>query len=159
MQDLSLHILDLAENSLRAGARSICITVTEETEQDTLSVEIADDGCGMEAEEADRAADPFVTTRTTRRVGLGLSLMAQAAQESGGTFSVRSTPGRGTTVTALFRPSHIDCKPLGNMEETITTLVAWNPEVELTYCHCRNGATLRFATADVRTRVPDLPLD
>ena len=159
MEDLSLHILDIAENSMKAGARRIDIVIRESRVQDLLTIEIADDGEGMEAEAVARVQDPFYTTRTTRRVGLGLPMLAEASRAAEGTMDVRSAPGRGTTVYATFRLSHIDRKPLGNMAETITTLIAGWPDADLTYRHERDGRSVSFSTADARLRLGGLPLN
>jgi len=157
MDDLSLHILDIAENSLAAGATRIAIVIVEDSVQDRLTLEIADNGRGMDASELARAADPFYTTRTTRRVGLGLSLLDAAARAAAGSLTVHSTPGVGTKVVATFQLSHIDRKPLGSMAETISTLVAARPEMELTYRHDRDGRSLLFSTEDIRRQLDGQP--
>jgi hypothetical protein len=133
MEDLSLHILDVVENSLAASASRIEIRIVEDTARDVLSLEIADNGKGMDAQAQGKALDPFFTTRTTRRVGLGLPLLAQAAQEAGGSIDVASEPGRGTTVKAEFRLSHPDLKPLGDVAETLRTILAGRPELTLRF--------------------------
>ncbi len=158
MDDLSLHILDVAENSLAAGATRIAIVIEEDSAADQCRVEIADNGGGMSAEQVERAVDPFYTTRTTRRVGLGLPLLDAAARATGGTMEVRSLPGEGTTVIARFRLSHIDRKPLGNMGETIAGLIAGRPGLDLTYRHDRDGKTVLFSTEEVRRRLDGEPL-
>ncbi len=159
MDDLSLHILDVAENSLAAGATRIRIVIVEDSAADLLTVEIADNGRGMSAREVERAVDPFYTTRTTRRVGLGLPLLDAAARAAGGTMEVRSAPGEGTVVLATFQLSHIDRKPLGNMAETIAGVIAAQPWLELTYRHDRDGKSLLFTTEDVRRRLDGEPLN
>ena len=123
MEDLSLHILDIAENAIAARAKRIEISVVEEPREDRLTIEIQDDGIGMDEEVSQKAVDPFFTTRSSRRVGLGLSLMAQAAQEAGGSLRIESELGKGTKVTATFQYHHIDRKPLGSMVETMMTLL------------------------------------
>jgi anti-sigma regulatory factor (Ser/Thr protein kinase) len=149
MEDLSLHILDIAENSIAAGARTVTITVCEDTGADYLSVEIADDGKGMEAEVAARAADPFYTTRKTRRVGLGLALLKQAAADAGGTLIIRSSPGVGTTIRATFRLTHIDRKPLGSLPDTVAALVSSYAGVGIVYRHERDGKSFVFDTREL----------
>lgn len=129
MEDLSLHILDIVENALRAGARHVMIRLTQSTKEDRLVLEVIDDGEGMDEEAVKQSLDPFFTTKPGKRVGLGLPLLAQAADEAGGRLEVESAPGKGTTVTAIFRLSHIDRKPLGNIEETVHCLKATHPEV------------------------------
>ena len=133
MQDLSLHILDIVENALAASATRISILIDEDTARDVLSLEIRDNGKGMDAEARARALDPFYTTRTTRRVGLGLPLLAQAARESGGTLEIASGPGQGTTIKAVFQRSHPDRKPLGDVAETLGTILSGRPELDLQF--------------------------
>jgi anti-sigma regulatory factor (Ser/Thr protein kinase) len=158
MEDLSLHILDIAENALTAGARNLSIEVQEDHSADLLTVAIADDGRGMSSEIAARAADPFTTTRTTRKVGLGLALLREAAVAAGGGLEIRSSPGKGTTVTATFRLGHIDRKPLGSMAETILALLAAPGQVEIVYRHARDGRVVAFDTKEIRRRLEGLPI-
>lgn len=150
MEDLSLHILDIVENSLRSQARLVRISVVEDMEQDLLTLEIADDGRGMAPQDCARAADPFFTTKPGRRVGLGLALLAQAAQEAAGKFHVSSMPGAGTTVRATFRWGHPDRKPLGDIGATLQTLVVANPEIDFVYEHRRGAEMTRWDTREVR---------
>jgi signal transduction histidine kinase len=133
MQDLALHILDLVDNSLRAGATRIAVRVVEEPAADRLVVEISDNGRGMNRRSLERALDPFFTTKPGKPVGLGLALFAQAARESGGRLQVDSAPGRGTTLRAEFGLSHPDRKPLGNVEETVSLLAEAHPEVSFDF--------------------------
>ncbi|MEW6511735.1 MAG: ATP-binding protein [Bacteroidota bacterium] len=133
MEDLSLHILDIVENSIRAKARNIGIRVVQDTEQDTLMIEITDDGEGMDQETAKRSSDPFFTTKGVKKVGLGLPFLAQSAEEAEGTLNVESSPGKGTTVRAVFKLGHIDRRPLGNLHETVRCLRATHPEVNIDF--------------------------
>jgi signal transduction histidine kinase len=133
MEDLSLHILDVVENSIEANASKIEIKIIEEKSRDLLVIEIKDNGRGMSKETINKVLDPFYTTRTTRKVGLGLSLLAQAAKESNGNFEINSKVGEGTVVKASFQYSHIDCKPIGNMNDTIVTLIISHPEINFIY--------------------------
>ena len=139
MEDLSLHILDIVENAIAAQGKKIDILIMEEPKKNRLAIEIKDDGIGMEEEVSQKAIDPFFTTRTSRRVGLGLSLMAQAAQEAGGMLRIESELGKGTKVTATFQYHHIDRKPLGSMIETMTTLLLGSPELDISYTHKKEG--------------------
>ncbi len=139
MEDLSLHILDIVENSIAASATRIRILITEDTQRDLLSLEISDNGRGMDAETQKKALDPFYTTRTTRRVGLGLPLLAQAAREGGGHFELDSETGRGTTVKAVFQLSHPDRKPLGDIAETLQTILSGRPELDLRFEYKRDS--------------------
>jgi len=152
MEDLSLHILDIVENSLRSQARLVEILVTEDPGRDLLTLEIRDDGKGMDPEECSRATDTFFTTKPGRRVGLGLALVAQAAREAGGEFTVSSAADVGTTVRATFRWGHPDRRPLGDISATLEALVAGNPGVDFV-CEQRRGAdVIRFDTREVRRR-------
>ena len=159
MEDISLHILDIAENSISAAATLIRISIIEETAKDLFTVEIEDNGRGMTGEFVQKILDPFCTTRTTRNVGLGLSLLAQSARETGGDIVVHSELNRGTVVTADFRPSHIDMKPLGNIADTVTTLIAGNPLVDL-LLHCaREGRSYRLDTREIRSALEEVPIN
>jgi signal transduction histidine kinase len=148
MEDLSLHILDIAENSITASAKMIGIRIIEDHAKDLLTIEIEDDGKGMDEQSLQKAIDPFFTTRTTRKVGLGLSLLAQATRESDGKIELSSEPGKGTTVKAVFRLSHLDRKPIGDINETIRTLVAGHPEIDFIYEHQKDNSTYRFDTRE-----------
>jgi signal transduction histidine kinase len=150
MEDLSLHILDIVENSIAAMAKRIEIRIEEDQARDLVAIEIKDDGKGMDEQTVKKALDPFYTTRTTRRVGLGLSLLAQAAEDSEGTFDLISSPGKGTTVNATFRLSHPDCKPMGDIGQTIQVLVMSHPEIDFLYEHKSDNSTYRFDTREVR---------
>jgi signal transduction histidine kinase len=152
MEDLSLHILDIAENSISASAKRVEIRIDEDKVNDLLTVEIKDDGKGMDEQMLQKALDPFFTTRTTRKVGLGLSLLAQAARQSDGEIELNSGPGKGTTVKAVFRCSHPDCKPVGDIRETIRTLVAGYPGVDFLYEHKKNGSIYRFDTRETHKK-------
>jgi len=159
MEDLSLHILDVAENAIAAGARNITIAVDEDLTRDMLSIVIADDGSGMSAEAAQQAADPFYTTRTTRRVGLGLALLQQAASAANGTMAIDSVPGSGTTIRATFQLNHIDRKPLGCMTATIISLMAAPSETDILYTHARDGRTIVFDTREIRHQLAGMSLN
>ena len=148
MEDLSLHILDIAENSISASAKRIEIRICEDQAEDLLTIEIKDDGRGMDEQALQKALDPFFTTRTTRKVGLGLSLLAQAARQSDGRIELSSGPDKGTVVKAVFRFSHIDRKPIGDIYETIRTLVAGHPGVDFLYEHKKNGSVYCFDTRE-----------
>lgn len=133
MPEISLNILDVAENSVRADASLIEIEISAQTADDTLTVIIRDDGCGMTKEQVEKVQDPFFTTRTTRKVGLGVPFFKMAAESTGGSFSIISEPGRGTEVEAVFGLSHIDRMPLGDISSTIHTLVVFNEKINFVY--------------------------
>jgi hypothetical protein len=142
MEDLSLHILDIVENAVAAGATRVLIAVNENAGRDLLSFRVTDNGRGMSREEKERALDPFFTTKR-KRTGLGLPLLAQAAEVCGGMVVLESVPRKGTRITARFRFRHIDRPPLTKMAETMMLLFFGHAEVEFHYRHTRNG--LRFS--------------
>ena len=144
MIDLSLHILDIAENAIRAGGKQIVIEILEDEIDDKLAICIEDDGKGMDPETVRKAMDPFFTTKGGKKVGLGLSLLSQAAQQADGNMTIDSKEGTGTKVTATFKLSHPDTKPMGNIVETITTLIAANPAVQFIFDYKTGDDHYRF---------------
>lgn len=157
MTELSLNILDVAENSTRAGASLVTIRVEADTPSDTLTIVIADNGCGMSAEQAARVTDPFFTTRTTRKVGLGVPFFKYAAESTGGSFYLESTEGIGTTVTAVFGLSHIDRMPLGDISSTIHTLILYHPDTDFVYTYRRDQASFTLDTRQLREILGEVP--
>jgi nitrogen fixation/metabolism regulation signal transduction histidine kinase len=132
MEDLSLHVLDIAENAIMAEASKIELYITDDLKKGIQTIEIIDNGKGMDRATLKKALDPFFTTRN-KKTGLGIPLFAQAAKEAGGNLEIESTSNRGTKVKATFKLNHIDKKPLGDMEETVRVLKASHPEVVFTY--------------------------
>ncbi|HET6515925.1 MAG TPA: ATP-binding protein [Thermodesulfovibrionales bacterium] len=159
MEDLSLHILDIAENSVTAGADLVEIRVEEDTANDRLTLEIRDNGRGMDEETVKMVTDPFFSTKTVRRVGLGLPLLKQSAEECDGCFSITSGQGKGTTITARFRNSHIDRKPLGNIAATLTVLIAGNERIDFVLEYKKNDYTYRLSTAEIREDLGEIPIN
>jgi Histidine kinase-, DNA gyrase B-, and HSP90-like ATPase len=159
MQDLSLHVLDVVENGIIAGADLIEISIDEDAKSDTMTIVIKDNGRGMEPQLLAKALDPFVTTRTTRKVGLGLSLFQQAARAAEGDLNVESAPGVGTTVSVTMQYGHIDRKPMGNMAETIVTLIEGNPEVDFVYSHRINAEEYLLDTREIRTELEGIAVN
>ena len=151
MEDLSLHILDVVENSIDAGAKKIEINIYEDLKLDMLKIEIIDDGKGIDEEMLQKVLDPFFTTKTTRKVGLGLSLFREAARMANGDLVVKSEVGTGTKVSSIFQHSHIDRKPLGDMAKTIMTLVIGHPEVRIKYLHQKINKKCVFDTEELST--------
>ncbi len=127
MRDLSLHLMDIVQNSIRAKAKLVNIRM-ELNSKDILTMTVEDDGVGMDPELLERVQNPFATTRTERKVGLGLALLTENAQRTGGSVQINSTPGKGTTVTAIFYTDHIDCLPVGNIVETLLALILACPD-------------------------------
>jgi anti-sigma regulatory factor (Ser/Thr protein kinase) len=150
MEDLALHILDVAQNAAEAGATRIEIDVVERLDTDALTIDIRDNGRGMDPATTARVTDPFFTTRTTRRVGMGLPLLAEAARAADGLVSVKSAPGRGTTVTAAFRHRHIDRAPLGDLETTLMALMAGHSGIDVEFRHAVGAREFAFTSADLR---------
>jgi len=159
MEDLSLHILDIAENSVAASANKIEIRISEDKKKDLLSVEVIDNGTGMDEETRKKAFDPFYTSKTVRRFGFGLSLLSEAAKAANGHFSLQSKKGEGTKIKADFQYSHIDRKPLGDIGQTIITLVIGNPEIDLIYLHKKNSHKYSLDTSKIKARLKEAPLN
>jgi anti-sigma regulatory factor (Ser/Thr protein kinase) len=159
MEDLSLHILDIAENSITAGAGRIEIKISEDTKANLLIIEISDNGKGMDEELLKNACDPYYTTRTTRRVGLGIPLLAQAARECMGDINVKSKKGEGTTIKATFQYDHIDRKPIGDIEKTLIILIISNPDIDFLFEHRRNDDTYLLDTAEIKKELDGVPIN
>ena len=159
MPEISLNILDVAENSTRAGASLITICISADCKADRLSVVIKDNGCGMTPEQVAHVTDPFFTTRTTRKVGLGVPFFKYAAESTGGSFSIESQPGKGTVVTAVFVLSHIDRMPLGDITSTIHTLILCHPDLDFLYTYQYDEKSFTLDTREFRTILGDIPLN
>ena len=159
MQELSLNVLDVAENSVRADASLVEITVEEDTAAGWLTIVIRDNGRGMTPEQVQTAIDPFYTTRTTRKVGLGVPFFRMAAQLSGGDLTIQSRVGEGTAVTATFGLTSIDRMPLGDINGTIATLVQCNPGIDWLYTRRKDGREMVMDTRQFREVLEDMPLD
>lgn len=159
MTELSLNILDVAENSTRAGAKLVRIAVEADFPSDLLTISICDDGCGMNEEQVKQVTDPFFTSRTTRKVGLGVPFFKYAAESTGGSFTISSVPGRGTDVTATFVLSHIDRMPLGDITATIHTLIICHPDTDFIYTYRYNEKSFTLDTRQFREILGDLPFD
>lgn len=141
MKELSLHILDVAKNSVKAGASLTEISLLTDREG-ILTVKITDNGCGMSEEVLSRVTDPFYTTRTTRKVGLGLPLLRLAAEQTGGSLSISSSTEEGksgTVVTAVFDTKSIDCMPMGDIVSTVVTLISGSPDKDFLFCDVDEG--------------------
>ena len=158
MKEISLNILDVAQNSLRANATEINILVFFDTAADRLTVSIKDNGCGMSQEFVSRVLDPFTTTRTTRRVGLGLPLFRQSALEAGGDFSIESREGKGTEVSVWFTTSHIHLRPLVDLAGTVTTLLNANDSVRYILVYRVDDREFVFDTEQAKKILQDVPL-
>ncbi len=158
MRELALHLLDIAENSVSAQAANICIQVVEDVRNDRLRMSVEDDGRGMDAEMVARVVDPFVTSRTTRKVGLGIPLLKAAAEACEGGLAIQSQPGKGTLVTVDFKRSHIDRMPLGNLARTLLTLEIGHPEQHFTFIYQVDDHQFCFDDAEVKAVLDGMPL-
>lgn len=150
MRDLSMHIMDIAQNSVRAKASEVTIDIAETG--DTINIMIADNGIGMDAQTVALVTDPFFTSRTTRHVGLGLPLMKQSAEQTGGGLSIESAPGKGTVVATTYIKSNIDCLPWGNLPQTITLLMVGHPTVNFIFRY-KNNDIFSISTNDITEAV------
>ncbi|MCL1804685.1 MAG: ATP-binding protein [Clostridiales bacterium] len=150
MRELSLHILDIVQNSIAAGASTVTVTVNEETAEDRLTFSIADDGRGMDEETIAKVTDPFYTTRTTRKVGLGLPMLKDTSTSCNGSFAIDSKVGEGTTVTASYQHSHIDRPPLGDMASTMLTILLGNEEINIRYDHMKDSQSFSFESREMK---------
>ena len=151
MKEIALHALDIIQNSLAAEASRLQITLDETGDEITFTV--ADNGRGMSPALLAQVSDPFTTTRTTRKMGLGIPLLRMAAEQTGGWVHIDSTLGVGTTLAARFYAGHIDCPPVGNMGETISLVLQGAPELELRYSHRVDGQVFHFDTAQIRAQL------
>lgn len=158
MKTLAEHLLDIAQNSIRAKATVIEIIVDENKKNDLWTLTINDNGCGMDEEMIKRATDPFFTSRATRKVGLGLALLQQNAKAAGGNLKLKSEPGKGTVLKAEFQLSNIDRPPLGNMAETLYLLFLGFKTGELSYEHKCEKGTFSVRSSELREVLGEVPL-
>lgn len=147
MQDISLHVLDIVDNSIRAGATRVDIIIVEDPREDLLLVEIIDNGEGMDEQTKRNALDPFFTSKENKRVGLGIPLLAQAAREAGGTLTLDSAPKGGTHISVSFTYSHPDRKPMGDIEGTVRLLTFTHPEISFMYTYEKKEEDEKGVTA------------
>lgn len=166
MQDLSLHLLDIIENSIRAQAKNLRVEIRLELARNKLMIKVQDDGIGMDSEMIENARNPFFTTKLERakKIGLGIPLLAQNAESSGGSFTLESTPGEGTCLTAEFKFDHLDRPPLGNLSDTFLTVIAGHPEIEFDIRlerNCLNGKKrdFIFSTKKIRAELGEVPIN
>ncbi len=158
MRELSLHILDIMQNSIAAGASRIVVGVSADTENNRLTIAIQDNGKGMDSDFAAKVLDPFVTTRTTRRVGLGLPMLAAAAEACDGKLSIETAPGKGTKVEVTFALNHIDRAPFGDITSTIVNTIVSYPEISFRYEHKVNGAEFVLDTDEINAQLQGVPI-
>ncbi|MGI6161539.1 MAG: ATP-binding protein [Christensenellales bacterium] len=158
MKEIALHILDIAQNSIAAGATLIEISVDEQAQRDMLAINVRDNGRGMSADMLSSVESPFSTTRTTRRIGLGIPLFKAGVEAAGGDFSIESEVGKGTLVTARYRLSHIDRPPLGDMAQTVSAIIAGREDVDYIYRHSVGEKDFVFDTREARNLLAPVSL-
>lgn len=158
MRELSLNVLDIAQNSIVAGATLTEIVVEENTKENTLFIGIYDNGSGMTQEQVKNVVDPFFTTRTTRKVGMGIPLFKMAAEQTGGSFTIESQKSEGTRVKALFKTDSIDFTPLGDIASTVVTIVSMNNDKEFLYKRILDGREAVFSTVEIKNILGGVPL-
>lgn len=157
MQELSMHILDIAENSVAADAKRVEIRIQKNQKKDILTIEIEDNGKGMDEAMQKQALDPFITTKPHKKVGLGLSMLAEAARKTGGKLHLHSEPGKGTRVHATFGLSHMDLQPMGDIVETMVLLIIGNQDVEFEYHHTIDEKGFAWDTGILQELYGELP--
>lgn len=158
MKDLSMHIMDIVQNSIVANATVIQIDIVENVVEDSFTIIIKDNGKGMDAEMLNNVTDPYCTSRTTRKVGLGIPLLKQNAELTGGWLTIQSELGKGTTLTARFVHSSIDRQPLGDIAGTIVLTASANPTIDFVYTHTYNHRSYCFDTREVKEALGDVPI-
>jgi hypothetical protein len=159
MEDLSLHILDIAENSIDAGASMVEVMIKENSEKDILILAVDDNGRGMDDNILKSAPDPSFTGKAGKRFGLGIPLLAQAARECGGDFSIKSEKNKGTGIKAEFKRTHIDIKPIGDIGATMMTLICGHPEIDYSFHYEKDGLSYIFDTRELKSRLGDVPIN
>lgn len=159
MKDLAMHVMDIARNSVEAGAALVEVSFRLDKTNGKLEVGFKDNGCGMDADMVQRVTDPFTTTRTTRKVGLGLPLLKMSAQQTGGSLDIRSEKGKGTQVTTVFNVHHIDCVPPGDLSGTATLLIAGNPGVDFRFEFNTGEEAFAISTPDIREALETMDIN
>lgn len=159
MKELALHILDIAQNSIVAGSTLIEISIEANTRDDKLLITISDNGIGISAGMLEKITDPYTTSRTTRRVGMGIPLFNDACRIADGSLSIASEEGKGTEVTASLRYSHIDRQPLGDMAGVLMLLINGNPHIDFVYRQSLNGSTYAVDTREVKDALDGIPIN
>ena len=159
MLELALHILDIAENAVRAGSKTVFIDIAEDRMDDRLAIEIRDDGSGMDGATLKKAMDPFYTSKKVRRVGLGLPMLAEAAKRTGGSFALESHEGVGTRVAVEFRLGHLDRQPLGDLTGALMSLIVGNAGVDFVLRHECEGRVFALDTREIKSEIGDIPIN
>ncbi len=158
MKELSLHILDIVQNAISAEAGEVVIRMEEDTAANTYMISISDNGRGMSPEVLERVTDPYYTSRRTRKVGMGIPLLMHSAEQAGGRVTIRSAPGEGTTVEAMFVHDHIDRPEMGDIAGVLVLLIGGNPGIRFRYEHRKDGRTYMLDTVEVQEVLEDMPI-
>jgi len=159
MQELSLHILDIVQNSVRAKATEIEMIINEDIANNRLEILIKDNGKGMDKDLVEAIKNPFATTRTTRKIGLGIPLLLEACTRCGGDLNIQSSIGKGTTITAVFEYNHIDRAPMGDVVNTITMLILSSPEIRYILTYCVDGSEFVMDTDEIKKILEGVPIN
>ncbi len=159
LTEISLNVIDIVRNSVRAGATLVEIEILRDTVRNELTMRISDNGCGMSEDQLKKVEDPFYTSRKTRKVGLGIPFLKQQAEVTGGHFTIESEQGKGTTTEALFKTDNIDCMPLGDISSSIFLLVTTSDEgIDYVYRYETDGHGFVLDTREIRKQIGDIPL-
>ena len=159
MPDIAMHLLDIVFNSIRAKAKNIIIYIMESELKDQIICRVEDDGSGMDSQTVENVQSPFYTTRTTRNVGLGIPLFKEGALQTGGTFRLESEVGKGTLIETTYVKSHLDCPAMGNLPETIATLVQADATIEYHIDIVYDNHTFTFDTKEIKEILDGVPID
>ncbi len=159
MRDISYHLLDLAMNSIRANCTALTLMIDEQQSTNQLTMTLSDNGSGMDEDMIQKVMDPFFTTRTTRKVGLGIPLFKAMIERCEGELCIQSQPNQGTTLTATLHLNHIDRSPFGNIHETLVTLIEMEPTINYVYCHRVNQEEYRFDTLVIKEILQGVPIN
>lgn len=158
MDELLLHVLDIVQNSISAGATLVWVEIEERSEDDLLSITVSDNGKGMDEETLKAVEDPFFTTKTGKKVGLGIPLFKQTVTSTGGNFQIDSQPGKGTKIRAIFSKSHIDLPPLGDLKGTILSLIYSSENADIVFSYSKDGRVFSFDTRKIKEILEEVPL-
>jgi len=156
VEDICFHLTDLVQNSVAAGATTIRLDIAESEKQDTLALEIADNGRGMDPLTLEKVQDPFFTTKSFKKVGLGIPLFKATAQACRGDFAIHSQVGRGTSVRATMEKNHLDCPPMGNLQETLLTLLVTLEAVDLQFSYRSDRGEFSISSGAIRLQIGEL---
>lgn len=159
MEDIASHIMDIVMNSVTAKAKNISVTIDKDPDANTLVLAISDDGVGMDRETAQKVQDPFFSTKTGRKVGLGIPLLKGTAETTGGSFALQSERGMGTLIRAVFDAGHPDLPPLGNLKDTFLVLIVSHPDVDFTFRYRVHGKDFLLATKELKNELGDVPVN